>query len=554
LIELATRLPTEAVVTVASIVNTMLKNRHVGRAERLHDQGDLAREILDGLTLNRVLALLHTGRFHFIFHEEQLLTAARLAICFGRSDPDETWDKQTMSEFLLRVNDALTLGAEANDDDMGLMISLRRLGLAEHEQPRYLLGRYFDLLISRSRARQGQPSSVDLDAAFLAATGVTIEQFLAFGLLYCGPYMEIDDAASLLQSRFLSAAAAVEAGIADSSLLDLCRTLFSADRAWFLAHLNPSGLPADIALTSFLPFQERPLYRLRNASAVPLSFRFLLERATYGAYWVLHEYCRQRDPRAGVQRFKAHIGAAFQDYATDLLARCTQPAALYTENQIRQITGSAEALPDAVLVEDDAVIVLEMSAAAIPTQMQIMGDVPGFRTKTRLDSGRKFEQLDRSVSRLLGNDLRLPGLDGSKIRRIYPVLVLLFPFPQLPYTWDAVGRHSNSLGTSFYRGNLPGRVGQRQILTSEELEMAEPLLQRGITLSGMLADKLSDPIAADLSFKNWLFDRPGYNEPENEFMKELLWKVAQAVRDSTSGLLRVQNSTRGSRVLQRHDN
>ena len=46
-----------------------------------------------------------------------------------------------------------------------------------------------------------------------------------------------------------------------------------------------------------------------------------LERATYSAYWVLYAYCRKRDPRSGVQQFKAHIGTAFQDCATDLLAR-----------------------------------------------------------------------------------------------------------------------------------------------------------------------------------------------------------------------------------------
>ena len=55
------------------------------------------------------------------------------------------------------------------------------------------------------------------------------------------------------------------------------------------------GRPAPTAtrvVTPLLPFQQRPLIRLSGGSVLPLSYRLLMEKASTGAYWVLHAKTR----------------------------------------------------------------------------------------------------------------------------------------------------------------------------------------------------------------------------------------------------------------------
>ena len=49
------------------------------------------------------------------------------------------------------------------------------------------------------------------------------------------------------------------------------------------------------------------------------------------------------------------------------------------------------------------------------------------------------------------------------------------------------------------------------------------------------------PVSADLSFKSWRCETPGFIEQENQLMRGLLDKVKAAVRGDTSGLFLPEN-------------
>lgn len=88
-----------------------------------------------------------------------------------------------------------------------------------------------------------------------------------------------------------------------------------------------------------------------------------------------------------------------------------------------------------------------------------------------------------------------PGLERKKIRHIYPVLVLLHPYPQNVATWQLLQQHIPTpehiqCGYEF----LTTQVHHAQILTAEELEMLEPLLHNGeLSLPDVLNAKTGNP-------------------------------------------------------------
>src|SRR5260370_13027583 len=162
-----------------------------------------------------------------------------------------------------------------------------------NEQPRYLIGRYYDLLVSRSRLQTGTTGKLDIDAAFQAAIGIGIDEFIGLTTLYAAPFY-VQSVSDLVTLHFQNIISKIEEQIRAPVMRAQCQRLLSRDipsfRTSFLADTQ------DLALSSYLPFQETPLVRTEIGSALPISLRFLLDKISLGIYWILHEYLKRLDP------------------------------------------------------------------------------------------------------------------------------------------------------------------------------------------------------------------------------------------------------------------
>ncbi len=151
--------------------------------------------------------------------------------------------------------------------------------------------------------------------------------------------------------------------------------------------------------------------------------------------------------------------------------------------------------------------------------------------------GKKFEHLKNACNGLANGTWSAPGLDRRKISHIYPVLVLLHPYPQNMATWQPLQEHipTPELIQCGYE-LLTAEVHHAQILTAEELEMLEPLLHSGqYSLPNLLKAKTGDEFWMVQSMKNFLLRGLKVEEQSNEYMltryNEITARMRQVIAD-----------------------
>lgn len=432
-------------------------------------------------------------------------------------------------------------GEKFSPTQLLIKLSMRHHSRTLQEQPRYLLARYYDLLVTRSQEKGN--AKFDFDQAMYNATGLHIEEFMALAFLYFAPFGDKTEVHQLAAHNFWGMIREIEALIRKHEMRELVQKTFGYTRAEF-RHTFRKGAsnPLDISL---LPFKKRPFYRTTNGSALPISLPFVLEKFSAGTYWTLHGwYCDQS--KKAMNAFTEFVGDRFQDYGTDLLARTYSGVAFsgqhfYSEQEIIEASPNASrgVRPpfDAVLIGQDSLVIFEITTESIPVTVLERGDPGEFIKEAQERLGKKFEQLKNACNGLANGTWSAPGLDRRKISHIYPVLVLLHPYPQNMATWQPLQEHMPTpeliqCGYEF----LTAEVHRAQILTAEELEMLEPLLYSGqYLLPNLLKAKTGDQIWVVQSMKNFLLRGLKIEEQSNEYMltryNEITVRLRQVITD-----------------------
>ncbi len=125
-------------------------------------------------------------------------------------------------------------------------------------------------------------------------------------------------------------------------------------------------------------------------------------------------------------------------------------------------------------------------------------------------------------------DWTIPGVQRERVKDVYPVLVLLHPFPQTSATLDPVRRAIPDQYLDFGSGKRDTHVHEIQILTSEELEMLEAFVRdKGHSFVDLLARRLAD--SPDTDMKSWLLTVVETHDPINRYMQRL---TERALRES----------------------
>ena len=347
-----------------------------------------------------------------------------------------------------------------DSSDIEIALALRRETVDRPDQPRYLLARYFDLLVTRAKSYSGPKKILDLDADMRVATGLSIEEQMAFGFMYTIPFYDKSSVADLLASEFCNVVRQHEMQISNLDQRDRCKQVFTQDRASLQAAITDSG--QSVIGGGYLCFKIHPLYRLENGSAVPVRLSFVLEKASAGPLlgppYLLFRNGRHQSSQGirWVHRGTLSglpLGATLPNTSYNLARRAIRSGGSDHGGAGTEVFVGCP--PDGVIVDGENLIILEMYAGAIPLKTMVKAD-PGEYRAGALEHRRKIEkQLCRAIKEIAAGVWIVPGLDLTKVRHIYPVLALLQPFPQRPSTWESL-LAGFKLDVSLAPAHIPG--------------------------------------------------------------------------------------------------
>lgn len=534
---------TETLLSRISAIGVLLTNTltSTGWGGQRALQRAIARQYCAPDIVRRVNGILARGESDGLVHAEQLLLAATLAILYGQPGPAErkvsSAEAHQIGKLFLGINEVL--GQRELElrvpDELMLYSVLRTKARTRNEAFKHLLARYFDLLVTRSRAKHDPQR--DLDTLFHASIGLSIEEYMALAFWYLIPF--IQDRAIKFEEEpgFLDWVKQSEQQIRHPELIKQCRALFTNDRVGFrkAMQLDAEALrnQQTIIDASLRPFKEQPLFRLENGSALPIYLPFLQEKVAMGAYWILLNSFVQQDPDNGARTFIAYVGELFQDYLTALLARTYMNVSrphqqFFSEQQIlavspatlRSKSKKANRPCDGLIISDHSLIIIEMFGGALPISIMEKGRQAGFEEMFRRSFQQKISQLKAAFEGFAEGKWCVPGLDLTKIGHVYPVLALLHPFPEDVVTL----RPLRDLALPRYRFVNSNKIliHETQIVNAEDFEVLEPQLHDGTcSLSDLLERKLSKPESVTTEMKNYLLATVGWQERENEAMLAL---------------------------------
>lgn len=440
--------------------------------------------------------------------------------------PRGQWDSRVGAEFLLRILDFFESKTASQPADM-LSLVLRRLGAMPNEQERYLVGRYFDLMVTRPRAKWGPPSP--FDQAFREALSFSIEEYLALGYALVAGLIPIATVADLAASRFDQIVRVASSTIAHLPNAHEVERTLCAPVDWYRTETMDFPKDPNPGLTNLEPLYDKPLVRVPSGGVLPVSRSLLLQRLTLGIYWEV--FTNKRLQAHGVVDVNAALGGLYQDYCTEALRAATAGRGVSQIIAESEVTGApADSKPDLVVKEGRRWIVIETTVSTLKRRTLIQGDADAFRKEIAPKShlGKKFRQPLAAATNLISGRTSCEDLPVGEVEEIVPVVLFLHPFPQ-----HAVIRRELESAYQLPKvlrrptGGADIKVLPLQLISTEEMEIMEPLLQKGGSLGALLLTRQDgDPFIAGGPLKNALMALPGWQEPDNPRMKELMDEMA----------------------------
>lgn len=295
----------EEAVAMASELSARLVK--VGRGARPGAQAAAADMLLPDDLAGKAKALLPGPPTKMLVHQEQLLIATKLAVFYGQAGrPRIPVDLLPIGQVLLAINDLYDprLDSQSEDDHLVGIVARRSVAIG-NESTRNLIARYYDLLVRRVRLKQDEPAALDLDRAMIARCGLDVMTMMAFALYYSLPTLHPQPEVLFGPGGFWSAIGELNRAIPDPALRQRLMRCLSADRRWYVERFHALGEADSTMTTSFLPFQERPIYLMDDGRPIMLSPLFMVDRMSVGMYWALHAQFGADDPVEGVRRFTA---------------------------------------------------------------------------------------------------------------------------------------------------------------------------------------------------------------------------------------------------------
>jgi hypothetical protein len=261
-----------------------------------------------------------------------------------------------------------------------------------------------------------------------------------------------------------------------------------------------------------LPIQERPLLQIGDMLLV-LDEQYLIERATQGLYWFVHEHERKLDGQRGWTRWNNAYANMVERRVEDQLRRMTPPligggSLFFTEEDL-QAAFPGKKNADAGIDYGDLVLLAEVVTTQVALSTRENADAAAYSKDIEKFFLKKAGQLDETATNLFLDPQPAASPLDQPARRILPVAVRGGQFPVNPVTREHIEGALKNARLLNYRGPdaplfpfAPVDLG--------ELEMCETLSEtHGRSLPDLIRQWQASDDYARSSLRNFLIKTYG---------------------------------------------
>ncbi|MBI3291477.1 MAG: hypothetical protein HYZ73_01520 [Elusimicrobia bacterium] len=487
-------------------------------------QRDLVSNLGDAEFQGRVQRLRADERI--IFFELQLLNAVKLVILHCSNQPRRRFTSQREAQAFLRTLTMISsLVAKTDAAAIPLSLAARNLPFHSPEDFRYLAARYWELfrVLPSDPRLAGSVNTMDIEQAFRRATGVDLLTYMCAGMALVTHLSETNYD---LNRWFIRARTFFKDTTLGARRGQRMLNLFALPIERMRARLLRETRAARSAY-AVITLRQHPLIYARRGYLVCPSLRFLKERFTSGIYWTIADSLPERRRL----RFFRYFGELFEEYLSRALKRMIPDGGGLARRLFREFpypaTRGEVRTSDLMVVYGRSAVFFEVNSARLQTQTTVRGDPQAFER----DAGKMIienaKQLARVITDFRQGRFHLGETASRDIDRIYPVIVTLQTFPQLPQIWGWLSHWMAAKGVTL------GGTGVRplQVLDSEEIENLEAIVQNGHSISDVLEAKCSSEYREE-SFKNFLFYSQQFNRgPGNVYLLDRFEKLLKETHE-----------------------
>jgi hypothetical protein len=534
ILELVSDLPFAPAMLTLSVLSAELHHHPRDRARHLR----LASDLYTGVVWDGVRGFVEASPSHVGFDLRHVTTLQRLLVRHAapdrsRHDALDFASAMRLGGALLAISSALPHGDPSPHDpatpaDWAAWARFTTLIGAWHDAPDIgeAVARahalYADVHAGVAREARGW---CDIDAWMIETYGLTMTEQLA-GALACAAVVRALDRDADPGERFMH----VEPGFLRDGAFkdkeDAIVRLLSATREE-LAELTADG-DDDAARLAWdhTAFEQRPFLRAPDGTLRLISPRALVSWMTRGMHY---RALRAAEERSHPRKSGRSMSTIYLSYAGDLgeeAVRRLVAGSLRMQERLGIVRLHGEhdyrigkrrlSSPDLLLDYGEDLVISEVFSGRISRDARTSLDAELLRKALDKGTTVKLSELAARTRELLAGELTYNGVDLARVRRIWPVVVLVGdPILQTPALWHYL-RHA--VPEAFIDD---ARVQLPFILDLDDLEPLLALVEGdGHTLPGLLADLAVSPYA-ELPPRNWVHStfggipcRPRYVEEQ----------------------------------------
>lgn len=329
-------------------------------------------------------------------------------------------------------------------------------------------------------------SNIDVNDIFYQATGLTLRNYYHLIALVVLKYLNLSFEAILAgeESLFIDLKGS-------PSLKPLYDKLLPHD--CISVNTLAAKTEKSTGLTNeFRLWRQYPLVRLSDDRIICVDISFLLDKLQSGIFWIIRDQLEKRKKGDG-QKIISLWGEVFEDYAASIIKRGINSQNPSMEKCIlnpKYVEKSENECIDIAVCSDDNLILFECKAPLLSAKVKFSGEFDKLRrelrtklVETRTDRGKTkikgIGQLWDAIQTLGHTDRkkrrRVEGVNISKVKKIYPVLVLsdsVFGTPCM--NWFLNSEFQRFVKNNALKKHLT--IMPLTVLTVEHLEQLEPWL------------------------------------------------------------------------------
>jgi len=380
----------------------------------------------------------------------------------------------------------LALSAQARERAFVPFI-LRNGIFYDHEEYRYVISRYYEMLARIAPSLGHSPEFIDLQHAFRMATGLRFETYLRFGVALLSslhPIAKNQGGPALLNLETLKAPFHLAA-----AWRKFMAQIATSVRGYRRAHRTQLGR-FETREYNFLAAETTPIVRLSKKVGCCLSLPLVERKFGPGIVHTIGTHLSRQDS----QRFRTFLGRVFERYVADLCSR-TFPGLFVPGFRY----GANLEAGDGWLLYPQAAILLEAKSSYLLLETKLSGDLGGFQEYFRNTLLKAASQMTRVIDDFRAGRFLVTGLGPSAITRIYPVVLTLHYLPLEKFLWNYINAEFQAAGVLAQPGIEPV-----SILPIKDLEKIEAL---GGGFLDLVRDRLQDPAWREVPFSNFIFHR-----------------------------------------------